>query len=151
MNHRPLFYLHKHIDELINQYIAAMNTTTNNIAHHSTPAPLPLSRIFRTWWPLTAAWGVMTVEQVLITAIMARMIAPEINLAAWGISQPITMILTAMIMPIISVSAALCKDWPAYRRVRTYLLTMSIALTIIHFFLAFTPLYDLFIVLLWKI
>ena len=123
-----------------------MNMTTNNVNDQLPPTPLSLNRIFQLWWPLTAAWGIMMFEMVVITAVIARMSAPETNLAAWGISQPITMILTAMIIPIISASAALSKDWVSYLRVRSYLLTMSITLTLVHFLIAFTPLYDWFIV-----
>ncbi|MEW5960497.1 MAG: hypothetical protein AB1801_22450, partial [Chloroflexota bacterium] len=46
---------------------------------------LSLRRILRTWWPLSASWLLMTAELPLISAVIARLDRPAINLAAWGI------------------------------------------------------------------
>jgi hypothetical protein len=100
-----------------------------------------MRQIFKTWWPLALGWLIMTVEIPALSAIVARMAAPEQNLAAWGVAFPLVLILGAPMMMILSASTALSKDWSSYLRVRRYVWMLAILLTIIHALLAFTPLY----------
>ena len=55
-----------------------------------------------TWWPLAASWLLMGVELPMITATIARLVEPEVQLAALGgvvfpilllIESPIIMLL----------------------------------------------------------
>jgi hypothetical protein len=48
------------------------------------PVPLSLRRIVRTWWPLAASWLLMSAELPLVSAVVARLAHPEIQLAAYG-------------------------------------------------------------------
>src|SRR3990172_12004867 len=57
---------------------------TYNCTVTSNPEPLPLRRIFRTWWPLAASWVLMGAELPALAAVVARLAEPEINLAAYG-------------------------------------------------------------------
>lgn len=101
----------------------------------------------RTWWPLALSWLLMAAEGPAISAVAARLPNPEINLAAFGgIVYPLALIIEAPIIMLLSASTALCRDWDSYRRLRRFMTRVSIGLTILHGLLAFTPLYDLFVV-----
>ena len=49
-----------------------------------TASPLSYRRIINTWWPLAASWLLMGVELPILSAVMARLLNPAINLAAYG-------------------------------------------------------------------
>lgn len=109
---------------------------------NSSPAEMPIRRIIKTWWPLAASWFMMSLELTILSAVMARMANPEINLAAYGgIVYAISLIIEAPIIMLLSASTALSKDMASYRQIRRYMLWMAAAVTVIHILAAFTPLY----------
>ncbi|KAA3606780.1 MAG: hypothetical protein DWQ01_17340 [Planctomycetota bacterium] len=102
-----------------------------------------LRRIFRLSLPLAAGWILFGGELPLLTAFMARMGDPERQLAAYGsVVLPITMVLEAPVLMLLSASASLCTDLAAYRSLRRFTLLLTGSITIFHFILAFTPLYE---------
>lgn len=104
--------------------------------------PVTLRRIFNTWWPLAASWLLMGVELPALSAIVARLPYPEINLAAYGgVVFPISMIIEAPIIMLLAASTALSKDWDSYQLLRRFMMTAGAILTGIHILIAFTPLY----------
>ncbi len=104
--------------------------------------PLPLSRIFRTWWPLAASWALMGAELPALSATIARLPNPEINLAAYGgIVFPIALIIEAPIIMLLAASTALSKDWDSYQKLRRFMMAAGASLTALHVLIAFTPLY----------
>ena len=79
----------------------------------------------------------------LVAATVSRLANPEIHLAAYGgVVFPLSLLIEAPIIMILVASTALCKDWPAYRLMRNFILTVGGILTLVHILLAFTPLYD---------
>jgi len=110
------------------------------------PAPLTMRLIFQTWWPLAASWLLMGLEGPAISAIVARLANPEINLAAWGgIVYPLSLVIEAPIIMLLSASTALSTDYDAYRKVYRFMMAAGAALTLLHLLIAFTPLYDLMV------
>lgn len=108
------------------------------------PASTSLStgRIFRTWWPLAASWLLMGAELPALSAIVARLPNPEINLAAYGgIVFPIALIIESPIIMLLAASTALSKDWSSYRKLYRFMMVSGAALTALHILIAFTPLY----------
>ena len=104
--------------------------------------PLSLKRIFKVWLPLAASWLLMGVELPVLTAFVARLAEPEINLAAYGgIVFPLALIIEAPIIMLLAASTALSKDWASYRKLRTYMLVAGATLTVFHLIVALTPLY----------
>jgi len=84
----------------------------------------------------------MGVELPLVAATVSRLANPEIHLAAYGgVVFPLALLIEAPIIMILVASTALCKDWPAYRLMRNFILTLGGILTLVHMLLAFTPLY----------
>jgi hypothetical protein len=84
----------------------------------------------------------MAVETPALTAVMARLEQPEINLAAYGgVVFPLALIIESPIIMLLAASTALCKDLGSYQRVRRFMMTAGAALTGLHVLVAFTPLY----------
>ncbi len=109
-----------------------------------THAPeLTLRRVAQAWWPLAASWTLMTLEGPAMSAIVARLAAPEINLAAWGgVVSPFTFVIAAPIIMMLSAGTALTQDYAAFLKLRRFMLRTGLILTAIHILIAFTPLYD---------
>lgn len=88
----------------------------------------------------------MGLELPVVSAVMARLAQPEISLAAYGgVVFPLSMIVEAPIIMLLSASVALSRDWNSYRILRRYMLGAGAALTVVHALIAFTPLYDLIV------
>jgi hypothetical protein len=102
----------------------------------------PLRRIYTAWWPLAFSWLLMGVELPALSAVIARLPQPVINLAAYGgVVYPLALIIESPIIMLLAASTALCRDWASYRLVRRYMLLAGAALTALHVLIAFTPLY----------
>lgn len=103
---------------------------------------VPLRRIIATWWPLAASWLLMSAESPLISAIMARLANPEVNLAAFGgVVNPLALIIESPIIMLLAASTTLSKDWDSYQKIRRYMMSAGVCLTFVHILIAFTPLY----------
>lgn len=110
----------------------------------SQPSRISTSSIFTTWWPLCASWVLMGLEMPIISAFLTRLPNPEVSLAAHGsIVVPLSWIIEAPIIMLLSASTALSKDWPSYVKIRRFMNITSLLLTVLHIFIAFTPLYFL--------
>lgn len=106
-----------------------------------------MRRIFQTWWPLAASWLLMAIEGPAISAVVARLPNPRINLAAWGgVVFPLALLIEAPIIMMLAASTALSKDWASYHRLRTYMMRAGGALTVLHILVSFTSLYDVVVV-----
>jgi hypothetical protein len=100
--------------------------------------------IFSTWWPLAASWLMMGFELPAVSAVIARLVDPQIHLAAYGgIVFPLSLFIESPIIMILSASTALSKDWDSYRRLRRFMVASAAALGAVHVVIAVTPLYDL--------
>ena len=103
-----------------------------------------LARVRRTWWPLAASWLLMGVELPLVSAHMARLVEPEISLAAYGaLVFPICLVIEAPIIMLLAASTALCTTRARYAKVARFMHAAGAALTALHLAIALTPLYDL--------
>jgi hypothetical protein len=101
-----------------------------------------MRRIVHTWWPLAASWIMMSLEGPALSAVVARLANPEINLAAYGgVVFPLALIIEAPIIMLLAASVALSKDWDSYVRLRRYMMVAGAVLTAVHVLVAFTPLY----------
>jgi hypothetical protein len=84
----------------------------------------------------------MGAELPALSAVVARLPNPEINLAAYGgIVFPIALIIESPIIMLLAASTALSKDWPSYRKLYRFMMVSGAALTALHVLIAFTPLY----------
>lgn len=107
-----------------------------------TQTSLPMRRIAQTWWPLAASWLLMSAEMPALSAVVARLAEPAINLAAYGsVVFPLALIIEAPIIMLLAASTALSKDWDSYLKVRRFMMRAAALLTTLHVLVAFTPLY----------
>jgi hypothetical protein len=107
-----------------------------------TATPLSYRRILSTWWPLAASWLLMGLELPVLSAVMARLPNPAINLAAYGgIVFPLALIIESPVIMLLAASTALSKDYASYQLIRRFMLVSAVALTGLHILIAFTPLY----------
>jgi progressive ankylosis protein len=91
----------------------------------------------------------MGVELLLVAATVSRLANPKIHLAAYGgVVFPLSLLIEAPIIMILVASTALCKDWPAYRLMRNFILILGGSLTLFHIILAFSPLYEVVVKIL---
>ncbi len=108
---------------------------------------MSVRRIFQTWWPLAASWLLMAAEVPALSAVVARLAKPEINLAAYGgVVFPLALIIESPIIMLLAASTALSKDWASYRKLRRFMMAAGAALTLLHLLMVFTPLYYLVVV-----
>jgi hypothetical protein len=85
----------------------------------------------------------MSLELPALSAVVARLPDPAINLAAYGgIVFPLALIIESPIIMFLAASTALSKDWASFARLRRYVHTISAVLTALHILVAFTPLFD---------
>jgi hypothetical protein len=84
----------------------------------------------------------MSIELPALSAVIARLQDPEINLAAYGgVVFPLSLIIESPIIMLLAASTALSKDWKSFCLVRRYMMTAGVILTSLHIVVAFTPFY----------
>src|SRR3972149_6480271 len=95
--------------------------------------PLPLARILRTWWPLAASWMLMGAELPALSAIVARLPDPEINLAAYGgIVFPLALIIESPIIMLVLPVAVFSMEMGASQLTMRMLGSAGAILTGLH-------------------
>ncbi len=88
----------------------------------------------------------MGTELPAVSAVIARLPEPEINLAAYGgIVFALALIIEAPVIQLLAASTALTRDYNAYRKLFRFMTALGLSLTILHILIAFTPLYDLLV------
>lgn len=93
-------------------------------------APLGAGRVFRFWLPLAATWLMMAVEGPFLAALIARLAEPQYNLAAFGVSLSIALLLEAPVLMILAAATALVRDRDSLVRLRRFAYGLSAALTL---------------------
>jgi len=122
-------------------------STTHATTTPSTHQPLALRRVFATWWPLAASWGLMGIELPIVSAVMARLANPEVHLAAYGgFVFPLALIIESPVIMLLAASTALGRDAQRYRLMHRVMMILGGTLTALHAFLAFTPAFDTILV-----
>ena len=89
----------------------------------------------------------MSLELPALSAVIARLPNPDINLAAYGgVVFPLALIFESPIIMLLAASTALSKDYASYQRLHTYMMRAGLILTAVHILVAFTPLYYVVVV-----
>jgi hypothetical protein len=88
----------------------------------------------------------MSIEAPMLTAVVARLANPTINLAAYGsVANPLIGILQAPILTLLSLSTAMSKDWDSFQKGRKIMFYLGGGLTLIYILFVFTPLFDILV------
>ena len=86
----------------------------------------------------------MGLELPAVGATMARLADAELHLAAFGgIVFPLSLLIEAPIIMMLSASTALSRSWTSYRKLRRFVFASGGALTLLHVAVVATPLYEL--------
>ena len=107
-------------------------------------APLTTKRIFWIWLPMAATWLMMSLEGLLIAAVVARLPEATVNLAAYGVAFGFALIVEAPIIMILSASTALCRDRDAFHALRRFGRTLNLLLSLLVIAAVASPLYAMF-------
>ncbi|GAU09917.1 hypothetical protein [Desulfoplanes formicivorans] len=103
---------------------------------------LTLPLIFRFWLPLALVWLMMGVEQPAIAAVIARLPGIKENLAAFGLTFALSLIIEAPIIQLLSAANVLAKDRQSYNRLLAFTHLAGWSLSLVHLLVAITPLFD---------
>lgn len=107
----------------------------------STVNNLSLRQVFRFWLPLSLNWQMMAMEGPVITAVVARLAAPEMNLAAFGVAFAWALIIESPVIPLISASAALCRDVPSFKQLRNFMWQLNALSTLLQLVFVMPPVF----------
>ncbi|MDP4194646.1 MAG: hypothetical protein Q8940_06335 [Bacteroidota bacterium] len=103
---------------------------------------LDLRTILRFWIPLSATWLMMSVEGPYLAAIIARMVQPKFNLAAYGVAFSFAMIVEAPIIMIMSASTALVKDYHSFKKLKTFTYSLNALITCLIVLFILPPVFN---------
>ena len=94
-------------------------------------------KIFKFWSPLAATWLMMAIEGPFVAAIIARLLEPKYNLAAWGVALSIALFVEAPIIMLMSASTALVKNKDSYIKLKHYTYILNAIITVFMLILIF--------------
>jgi len=92
---------------------------------------IPTQRgILRFWTPLAATWLMMAIEGPFLAAVIARLVDPEFNLAAYGVAYAFALLAEAPVIMMMSASTALADDGEHLRRLRHFAYALNAGVTV---------------------
>ena len=92
---------------------------------------LSAKKIFKFWLPLAGTWLMMSMEGPFIAAIIARLVDPKFNLAAYGVAFSFALIVEAPVIMMMTASTSLVKDYHSLRKLRQYTWTLNAIITLV--------------------
>jgi hypothetical protein len=90
-------------------------------------------------------WLLMAVEHPILAAVVARLPEPEPNLAAFGITFSLSIIIESPVIMLLTAGTALARDKQSYKRLLCFTHIMVAFLTALHLIIGLTPLYDIIV------
>lgn len=108
----------------------------------NTSKPLTYKQIFRFWLPLALTWLMMSVEGPYIAAIIARLDAEKLNLAAYGIAFAFALVAESPVIMLMSAATALCRNRRSYRQLRYFSFLLSLAVSLLLALFLIPPIFD---------
>ena len=88
------------------------------------------------WIPLAAMWLIMGIEQPAINAAITRLADARIELAAFGVTFSIGLLVESPIIQLLAAGTALGSSTQRYRRLMRFMHIFAVLLTVIHIVLA---------------
>ncbi|HEY3998585.1 MAG TPA: hypothetical protein VGO93_06950 [Candidatus Xenobia bacterium] len=85
----------------------------------------------------------MMVEGPALQAAIGRLPERELNLAAWGLTIQLSLLVESPVIMLLATSIALARDKAAWEALRRFVLNLCLGCTVVAGVLAFTPLYSL--------
>ena len=98
-------------------------------------------RIFWFWIPLAAMWLLMAVEQPIVAAVIARLPEAELNLAIFGLTYFLAIIIESPVIMLLTAGTALARSKDSYDRLLRFTHIFAVGLSVLHLVIGVTPLY----------
>ena len=102
-----------------------------------------LKSLFALWFPLALSFELMMAEGPAIQSAIGHLPDPKLNLAAFGLALSLSLLIESPIIMLLATAIALVKDEQSFRALRKFVVDLSLLCTVLTFFVAFTPLFDL--------
>ncbi|MFO7878211.1 MAG: hypothetical protein R6U55_16715 [Desulfovermiculus sp.] len=109
---------------------------------HETASRLTLGRILIFWLPLAATWIMMAVEGPFLSAIIARLADPTLNLASYGVAFSVALLVEAPIIMVMSATTALVRDRASLDTMKRFVYALSAIITLIMVGLTLPPVFS---------
>ncbi|HET56517.1 MAG TPA: hypothetical protein ENN33_15070 [Ignavibacteria bacterium] len=103
---------------------------------------LTYKQILIFWLPLAATWLMMSIENPILTAIIARMADPKFNLAAYGVAFSFALLIESPVIMMMSASTALVKDYKSYLKLRKFSYILNFSLTGVMLLILIPSIFD---------
>lgn len=104
--------------------------------------PLTVRSLVPQWLPLAATWLMMSTEGPFLAAVIARLVDPTYNLAAYGVAFSFALIVESPIIMMMSASTALVVDGRSYRRLRNFMVALNVAITALMLVFLLPPVFS---------
>lgn len=78
-----------------------------------------------------------------LQAAVGRLADAQLNLAAWGLTMSLSLLVESPVIMLLGTAIALCRSRQAFEALRRYTVTLCVGCTALAAVLAFTPLYGL--------
>ena len=113
---------------------------------NSKSQPVTSADVRKTWFPLALSWLMMGIELPLLSAVVARLDNPVVNLGAYGgVVFPIALLIEAPIIMLLTASTKLSRDLDSYKKLWRFMMIAGGGLSALHLFVAVSPLFDLLV------
>src|SRR5437667_4253331 len=99
--------------------------------------------IFRVWLPLAVSFELMMLEGPVVQGAMGWLADPKLNLAAWGLTMSLSMLVESPVIMLLATAIALVKNADTYRALRQFMVWLAVGCTLLTGLVAFTPLFSL--------
>lgn len=94
------------------------------------------------WVPLALSWVMMSIASPIVNAGISRLPDPALNLAAYGLTTDIAVLVESPIIMILSASVSLIRGRASYRLLTQFTLHLTVLLTLLGVLVYYTPVYD---------
>jgi hypothetical protein len=98
-------------------------------------------QVARLWLPVAFMWLMMSLEQPLVAAALGRLPDPKVNLAAFGLTFSLALIIESPVIMLLTAATALARDRQSYRRLLAFTTSLAVVVGLIHVGVALSPAY----------
>jgi hypothetical protein len=103
--------------------------------------PLRLRTVLAFWLPLAATWIMMALEGPYLSAVVARLQAPVVNLAAFGLAFNLAWLAESPIIMLLSASTARAADRASFLALRRFTLRLNGLVTLLLLLIVLPPVF----------
>ena len=102
---------------------------------------LTKKKLFKLWLPLAIMWIVMALEQPMVTSAISRLPDAVNQLAAFGFSFAIALLIEGPVIQMLSAGTAITNSVASYKKLLNIQRFIAIVTTSIHILLSITPVF----------